>query len=116
MHSESCGRIKTPHIRVRIRFNMFQAINNYVIVKAPFNDNFNHQILESEVVATTEETQKLLGKTVLANRHKYLELGETEEEAKTDSGILLGSKNKYASLKIDDIIAIRHEKASITSE
>jgi len=88
---------------------MYRAFNKYVIVKAAFNDNFKVQVLEGKVVSTTKETEKLQGATIMADRHKYKELGETEEEAKTESGIILGSKSKYAAVNIDDIIAIKHE-------
>lgn len=86
---------------------MYRAFNNNVIVKAEFNDNFQTQVLEGEVVSTTKETEKLQGKFIIAPRHKYMELGETEDEKKTDSGIILGSKSKYASVSINEILAVK---------
>lgn len=88
---------------------MYRAFNDYIIVKSEFNDDFKTQALEGVVVSTTKKTAALEGKTIIANRHKYIELGETEDEAKTNAGIILGSKYKYASVNINDIIAVKHD-------
>jgi hypothetical protein len=87
---------------------MYRAINKYVIVEGAFDDS-KKQYLESTVIATTTDTERLQGLTIVAPRHKYLELGETEDDAVTSTGIYLGSKNKYAAVNIDEIIAIKHE-------
>ena len=85
---------------------MYKAINDQVIVKKDYTEkningiivpttgqNTEKQILEFEVVATTELTQELQGKTICAARHKIGQL--------TDGELV------YGSLSYKDILAIK---------
>lgn len=85
---------------------MYQAFNKNIIVKAKNDTNLNNFTLAAEVIATTKETQKLQGKTIIAERRHFTELGDTGEQNATASGIILGDKISYASINIDNIVAI----------
>lgn len=86
---------------------MYTAINNRVIVKVKNDTNLNNQTLLGEVIATTDVTKELQGKTVIAERRHFTELADTGEEATTNYGIILGDKISYASLDINNIVAIK---------
>jgi len=86
---------------------MYQAINNNVIVKVRNNTDLEIQCLEGEVIATTKDTEKLMGKTIIAERRLFIEIEDAEEETITSSGFILGDKTSYASIDIKDIVAVK---------
>lgn len=88
---------------------MYKAFNDNVIVITETDPNLQNQVLEAEVVSTTENTKTLQGMTIAAERRSYTQLAEIEG-AKTQSGIILGNKKIYASLNIKDIIAVKDNK------
>ena len=86
---------------------MYQAFNNNIIVKVKNDSDLTKTVLEAEVLATTKDTEKLQGKTILAERRLFTQLGDTEEQNTTASGIVLGAKISYASLDIKHIVAVK---------
>lgn len=86
---------------------MYTAFNDKVIVKVKNDTNLKNQTLAATVVATTELTEALQGKTIIAERRHFTELEDIEETATTASGILLGDKISYASVSTDHIVAIK---------
>ena len=88
---------------------MYRAFNDYIIVKAVTDPNFQNQVLEGEVVATTKETEKLQGKFVYAQRGDFKQLSESEDDNTTETGIILGGKKVYCALDFNKVIAIKHE-------
>lgn len=85
----------------------YEAINDVLVVKTVKNDNFKSQMLECEVIETTEQTKELQSRTVYAQRSKVFDLAGEEEEAQTASGILLAGKKAYAVVRLEDIYAIK---------
>lgn len=85
---------------------MYEAINQHLIVKVKTDPELSNLTLEAEVVSTTEETKKLLHRTIVANRRDFTELKEIENGNQTSSGIYLGNKLVYASIPVDKIVAV----------
>jgi len=86
---------------------MYTAFNKNVIVKVQNDTNLNNQTLTAKVVATTDLTEKLQDKLIIAERRNFTELGDTGEKVETSSGIILGDKISYASINTDNIVAIK---------
>ena len=86
---------------------MYLAINQNVIVKVKNDTNLKNICLEAEVVATTKDTEKLQGKTIVAERRLFTELADAGEDVQTTSGIILGDRVSYASLAVKDIVAVK---------
>lgn len=84
---------------------MYRAINKYVIVKRDYNKeevtesgiilnkNTLAQVIDLEVVATTEETKELEGKTIMAERSRVKQFNEGQEV--------------YGAINYDDILAVK---------
>lgn len=81
----------------------YEAINNRIIVKKPENrktesgiilsEQKEGQVFELEVVATTEQTKRLQGRTILAEPRMVREFPTTEAE-------------HYGSMSIDDVLGV----------
>jgi hypothetical protein len=88
---------------------MYTAINNRVICKVQNDTNLTKQVLAAKVIGTTKATEKLEGKTIFAERRHFTDLGDAGEESKTSTGIILGDKISFASVDVENIVAIKDE-------
>lgn len=87
---------------------MYKAFNDNVIVTVVHNPVLQKTILEAEVVATCDHTDKLQGKTIYADRRHFNELSEVEnQDTVLASGLILGNKKSYASLDMKHILAVK---------
>ena len=87
---------------------MYQAFNDNIIVTVTHNPVLQKTILEAEVVATCDHTDKLKDKVILADRRHFNELSEVEGgETMTTSGLFLGNKKSYASIDIKHVLAVK---------
>jgi hypothetical protein len=87
---------------------MYQAFNDNIIVTVVHNPVLQKTVLEAEVVATCDHTEKLKGKTVFCDRRHFNELSEMENvDSVTASGLILGHKKSYASLDIKHVLAVK---------
>lgn len=86
---------------------MYTAFNKRIIIKVKNDTNLSKQTLSGEVIATTELTKELQGKTIIAERRHFTELGDTGEQSTTSFGLVLGDKVSYASIDIEHIMAIK---------
>ena len=84
---------------------MYRAINKYVIIKRDYTEEEVHssglvltkntlaQVLDFEVVATTDETKELQGKIIMAERSRVKQMNEGEIV--------------YGAVSYDDILAVK---------
>lgn len=79
-------------------------------MKVKNDTDLNKQTLAGTVVATTELTRELEGKTIIAERRHFTELSDTGEQSTTDFGIILGDRLSYASIDTEHIVAIKDEE------
>jgi len=87
---------------------MYLAFNDNIIVSVEHNPILQKTVLEAEVVATCDHTEKLKGKIIVADRRHFNELTEIEnEQAQTASGLYLGNKKSYASLDVKHVLAVK---------
>lgn len=88
-----------------------RAVNDNIVIKATASDNFDQQVLEAEVIETVEGiSDQLQGKKILVARNKMtFEVPNSDEDAATDSGILLAAKTKTAVIKLADVQVIVEE-------
>lgn len=85
---------------------MYRAINDKVVVKA-LTASDSIQTIPLEVIATTELTEDLQGKTIFVSRHKIMQFDSEDEDTETKSGIILAKGMKYGVVRLDDILAIK---------
>jgi len=86
---------------------MYRAINKYVIIKRDYTEEEVHssglilekntlaQVLDFEVVATTEQTEELQGKTIMAERSRVKQMNEGQVV--------------YGAISYDDILAVKED-------
>lgn len=86
---------------------MYRAINKYVIIKRDYTKEEVHssglilekntlaQVLDFEVVATTEQTEELQGKTIMAERSRVKQMNEGQVV--------------YGAISYDDILAVKED-------
>ena len=86
---------------------MYRAINKHGVVKRDYtgeevhasgliiNKNTLAQVLDFEVVATTEQTKELQGKTVMVERSRVKQMNEGEIV--------------YGAVSYDDILAVKED-------
>jgi len=86
---------------------MYTAFNNNVICKVQHDTNLKNQTLSAKVVATTELTEALQDRVIIAERRYFIELSDTGESKTTTSGIILGDSISYAAINADNIVAVK---------